>query len=659
MTIPLDTDFDNEFANQIAQLEAYNKHHYRPNSYLHKWWARRCGSTFRLILKQLVADEALRDYYEPGGLAGKIILDPMMGGGTTLHEAIRLGAHVIGADLEPIPVLQARATLTQLDLLSLEQAYQRFYREIRQNVGPYFKTICPDSGLETAVNYTLYGVKRMCNGRPVIMIDSLVLRQEMDGSTIRLCPYCHAVLTNAATCSCSGDCTLPRLLEKGTKTFDGEPAAYEDDLTIPYYQRYAPLVIVTRCPRQKGLLFKVPDAADVALLAEAETVRAELPFERADFAIDPGRKSRQLTPRGIANYLDLFSSRQLIFLDQAIRLLPQFTPEVKLNLGLLVSTSLEFNSMLCGYKGKNKRRAGAIRHTFSHHAYSFPYTALENNPVYPRKASGTLQKLFQARIRNGRLWAMKPRERVIGKRLSVSGEKKFVEIVGEQDSGLEVDSVAEMTSDSRQRFLLLQGSSTQLNLPDDSVDFIVTDPPYFDSVQYTDLAAFFRVWLRHLLPNAAEWAYDTHDSAVDPHQLDSESRYTELMTGIFRECRRVLREGNGRFIFTFHHWNPKGWAALTVALQQAGFALVNRYVVYSENPISVHIAGMKALLHDAILVFAPSEEVETVWQRPSRINHTESEQFCYDCGTMLGWLLQEGVAETAVLPLWQEALGDG
>ena len=659
MTIPLDTDFDNEFANQIAQLEAYNKHHYRPNSYLHKWWARRCGSTFRLILKQLVADEAQRDYYEPGGLAGKIILDPMMGGGTTLHEAIRLGAHVIGADLEPIPVLQARATLTQLDLLALEQAYQRFYREIRQNVGPYFKTICPDSGLETAVNYTLYGVKRMCNGRPVIMIDSLVLRQEMDGSTIRLCPYCHAVLTNAATCSCSGDCRLPRLLEKGTKTFDGEPAAYEDDLTIPYYQRYAPLVIVTRCPRQKGLLFKVPDAADVALLAEAETVRAELPFERADFAIDPGRKSRQLTPRGIANYLDLFSSRQLIFLDQAIRLLPQFTPEVQLNLGLLVSTSLEFNSMLCGYKGKNKRRAGAIRHTFSHHAYSFPYTALENNPVYPRKASGTLQKLFQARIRNGRLWAMKPRERVIGKRLSVSGEKRFVEIVGEQDSGLEVDSVAEMTSDSRQRFLLLQGSSTQLNLPDDSVDFIVTDPPYFDSVQYTDLAAFFRVWLRHLLPNAAEWAYDTHDSAVDPHQLDSESRYTELMTGIFRECRRVLREGNGRFIFTFHHWNPKGWAALTVALQQAGFALVNRYVVYSENPISVHIAGMKALLHDAILVFAPSEEVETVWQRPSRINHTESEQFCYDCGTMLGWLLQEEVAETAVLPLWQEALGDG
>ena len=650
-------------SNQIAQLETYNKHHYRPNSYLHKWWARRCGSTFRLILKQLVADEAQQDYYAPGGLAGKIILDPMMGGGTTLHEAIRLGAHVIGADLEPIPVLQARATLTQVDLRDLEQAYKQFYDELHTAVFPFFRTSCPECGVETAVNYTLYGVRRICNGRPVIVVDSLLLRQENNGSLIQLCPRCHQIVQGEAECRCPAESSKLPLLEKGTKLFAGESAEFNDDLTIPFYQRYVPLVIVTRCPQQKKLLFKAPDAADLALLAQADEIRVTLPFDQADFAIKPGRKSRQLTPRGIDNYLDLFSSRQLIYLHHAIRLLPQFAPDIRLNLGLLVSTSLEFNAMLCGYKGKNKRRAGAIRHTFSHHAYSFPYTALENNPVYPRKASGTLQKLFHARIRNGRLWAKKPRERtfapVKSRQLSVNSHAKFVEIAGESDSGMEVVSVAEMTPNSSQRFLLLQGSSTQLDLPDDSVDFIVTDPPYFDSVQYSDLAAFFRVWLRHLLPDAAEWRFNTQDSAVDPHRLDSESRYTELMTGIFKECRRVLKVENGRFIFTFHHWNPKGWAALTVALQQAGFALVNRYVVHSENPISVHISGMKALLHDAILVFAPAGQVDVAWQRPSRINQTDSEQFCYDCGTLLGWLLQEDVAETAVLPIWQEALGNG
>ncbi|HFC12194.1 MAG TPA: DUF1156 domain-containing protein, partial [Anaerolineae bacterium] len=106
---PIDTEFPVEFVNQLAEKESYNKHLYRPNTYLHKWWARRCGTTFRQILKQLVTKPNQQNYYVPGGLEGKIILDPMMGGGTTLHEAIRLGANVIGADIDPIPVVQARA----------------------------------------------------------------------------------------------------------------------------------------------------------------------------------------------------------------------------------------------------------------------------------------------------------------------------------------------------------------------------------------------------------------------------------------------------------------------------------------------------------------------------------------------------------------------
>ena len=62
-TYPIDTHFDENFADEIAQLETYNKHIYRPNTYLHKWWARRCGSTFRYLLKQLVEDERMQTAY--------------------------------------------------------------------------------------------------------------------------------------------------------------------------------------------------------------------------------------------------------------------------------------------------------------------------------------------------------------------------------------------------------------------------------------------------------------------------------------------------------------------------------------------------------------------------------------------------------------------
>ena len=88
-SLVMDDSFPEKFVDKLSRLEVYNKHLFRPNTYLHKWWARRCGSTFRAILKQFVPNVNRRDYYAPGGLEGKIVLDPMMGGGTTLHEAIR------------------------------------------------------------------------------------------------------------------------------------------------------------------------------------------------------------------------------------------------------------------------------------------------------------------------------------------------------------------------------------------------------------------------------------------------------------------------------------------------------------------------------------------------------------------------------------------
>ena len=108
--------FPEKFVDKLSQREVFNKHLYHPNTCLHKWWARHCGSTFRAILKQFVNDEKQRDYYSPGGLEGRIVLDPIMGGSTTLHEAIQLRANIIGADIDPIPIAQARATLAPASL---------------------------------------------------------------------------------------------------------------------------------------------------------------------------------------------------------------------------------------------------------------------------------------------------------------------------------------------------------------------------------------------------------------------------------------------------------------------------------------------------------------------------------------------------------------
>ncbi|MFW6097747.1 MAG: hypothetical protein ACOC9Z_06710 [Chloroflexota bacterium] len=657
--LPVDDAFDATFAGELARLESYNKHHYRPNTYVHKWWARRCGSTFRLILKHLVQDEARRDYYAAGGLEGKVVLDPMMGGGTTLHEAIRMGASVVGIDVDPIPVMQARASLAQAPLQALERDFGQFYKGIDSALREYWLTRCPQCDNEEPLRFVLYGARRRCACGPAIAVDSFVLRYENQNSAIRLCPRCHAVVNEGHDCECQNggqQGKLP-LVEKQQAACERCGVVYREETETPFYARYAPLAVAGQCS-QHGLFFRTPSAEDVARIAAADAQRdAVIEALGEGFSVAAGPKARDLLNHGVSDYRDLFSGRQLLYLQQSRALLTEFEAPIRLKLALLVSTSLEFNSMLCGYKGGPQTargaRPGAIRHAFSYHGYSFPYTALENNMLFPAKASGTLQKLFHDRLWRAQRWARAPRER----RLSGEGPR-FVPVHGERDMGTEVRTAAELAGKNR-AFLVRQGTAAELPLPDDSVDFVVTDPPYYDNVQYSDLAAFFRVWLPRLVSERQEeayaWRYDLSQVAVDSLE-NGNGQYGRVLGQIFGECRRVLKE-EGRLIFTFHHWKPESWAALTLALQQARFRLVNRYIVHSENPISVHVANLRSLTDDAILVLAPVDAgVHRTWQRPATIEQSRSDRFCRDCATLLGWMLEQEMGAGEVGQVWRVAL---
>jgi len=650
LSLVMDDSFPEKFVDELSRLEVYNKHLFRPNTYLHKWWARRCGSTFRAILKQFVPNVKRRDYYAPGGLEGKIVLDPMMGGGTTLREAIRLGANVIGADIDPIPVVQARATLTQAALGDLRAAFNQSFAELYGNLGHYFQTECPTCQQTLDFQYALHGLRKSCACGEVVQIDQYDLRHETDRK-IRIWPENWEITDSQI--SPSGPAKTTRLITKAEKTCPVCEQKYQELLDVPYYARYAPIAIVAACP-EHGLFFRPPGESDLARIDQAEMLRDGLDFGALeDFTVQDGPKSGDLIRRNINSYLDVFSSRQLLYLHQAIRQLRDYDGVIKLNLGLLVSTSLEFNSMLCGYKGWYKRRPGAIRHVFSFHAYSFPYTALENNPINRQKSSGNLQLLFRDRIERGRKWAISPVERKIGP----DGKSQLIKIPGEVDGGIEVLDQTELAN-GRQTFWLIHGDSRDLPVDDHSVDLIVTDPPYYDSVQYSNLAAFFRVWLARLLPDEANWTYNEAHSAVATRESNGSSSFMTVLAGIFAECGRVLKRHTGRMVFTFHHWDPNAWAELTIALKSAGFRLMNVYVVFSEHPISVHIRNLNSIKHDSILVFALDGDAPTAsWSPLEAIDTHDSETFCRQCGMTIGWLLESGHSSLETRTIWRELMG--
>jgi len=272
----------------------------------------------------------------------------------------------------------------------------------------------------------------------------------------------------------------------------------------------------------------------------------------------------------------------------------------------------------------------------------------ENNPVSIKKSSGNLQLLFHDRIIRGREWSIAPIERKIDHK----GKTYPVKIVGEIDLGTEVFEQSFLNKD--QTFLLIHGDSRKLPLANQSVDIIVTDPPYYDSVQYSDLAVFFRVWLKRLLPNEANWHYDDHLSAVAIKSGDNDTNFLTVMSEIFLECARTLKPEQGRLIFTFHHWDSNAWAELTISLMKANFQLQNSYVVFSENPISAHINNLKSIKHDAILVLAHKSQIcNRKWESLESIDTIDSQMFCRQCSKALGWLLESAYSPKQVREIWK------
>jgi ribosomal protein L31 len=232
----------------------------------------------------LAGNPGKQNFYEAGGLENKIIFDPMMGGGTILHEAIRMGANVIGIDIDPIPVLQAKASLTQSSLKHKKDIFSWFFKALKDKLAPLYKTFCPICNLESEIQFTLYGLRKRCSCREVIFVDSLLLRQD-NHKNVNICSICHEVYTGK-THTCHKQANTPLIL-KGTKCCEKCGSVFTDILDEPFLERYIPLAIIGTC-QEHGLFFKSVDNADLNLMNQAFSQTKDVNFGNSqDFRIPP------------------------------------------------------------------------------------------------------------------------------------------------------------------------------------------------------------------------------------------------------------------------------------------------------------------------------------------------------------------------------------
>ncbi|WP_420618905.1 DNA methyltransferase [Candidatus Poriferisocius sp.] len=706
----IDTSFDMMGVSELARRE---RSAFKPVYSMNRWWARRSSAVFRAILLGLLDESGpatARVLYKNAQtqfpqVKQQVILDPFMGGGTTVVEGLRSGFRVIGTDLNPLSWFIVRNESTPIDIESLDAAFDRVRKRVADRIAELYITECPNCEHSAEIVHTFWAKVAACETcqDPVTLRRSRVIGRRRGEATVAFepakCSACgcrfdlehdHVALTGPsgprswepgekrwATVGEQGnaacpDCGLPvaanldakpqfkrieifavqcpcctalssrrgPLPEKVTcgiceTRFEPElsntsrgvfecPAGHTSSIAAAARSAPGPLpftmyAIEGFCPhceqeenpmasRLGYRFFKTPDVDDRERYHRAQRLwrrhRSNLPWPRG--TIEDYEKTNRLVVHNYSRWCELFNDRQLLSLAWILAAIKE-EPELSIREALTSAFlgTLEHQNMLNIYYLPYAQSAGA----FGRHDFHPKVEACEGQPWGGTKGRGTFRLSYRT-VREGKGYLADPFEPDYqsGRRIRVqTGDTASPEHVNTFDELLRAEGTV----------LLRSCDSRHLEfIPTGSVDHIVTDPPYADAVQYSELADFFYVWMREALgddysellsPDETPKAWEIVENASRGH---SQEDFHTGLQDVFTECNRVLKD-NGRLVFTFHHSKRSQWEDLYRVINDAGFQLIAAHPVASEGTRSGNLVfhtNRKSVAYDIIHVCAKRRE---------------------------------------------------
>lgn len=610
--------FDVTFVAPLALAEKQIQQSYRPYIQVHKWFARRPGSLFRaLLLAEFGDGEPLRQSYFRGhSLTGLTILDPFMGGGTPVVEANRLGMNVIGCDINPMAAWIARQELSALDVDQLRPIGEIVSQDVADAVGRYYTTRCLQCGAAAEAKYFLW-VKAFpcpsCRKSVELFPGYLIAENERHPNHVLFCPLCRDLFEvkslpgrgERIRCTkCKSQFQNEGLAHKnryrcGHCSHEGR---YPQDLAALGPPEHSLVAIEYHCasckPSHKGRFFKAPDEEDFGVYAKA--VSAYDNNGSSDYVPDDpileGDETTRLLRWGYRRFAQLFNKRQLLSLVALLRRIGNVEETAYRHaLATVFSDFIRYQNMLCRYD----TYALKCQDIFSVHGFPVGLLQCENNVLgIPRIGTGGfrhfLEKFVEAKEYN-----LQPFETKNG-----GGRKRRIVTAGEYIRAEFVERVPRPNG-SRQAWII-SSSAGDLDLPPSSMDAVITDPPYFDNVQYAELMDFCYIWLRKFLMK--EVAFFRLPSTRTSEELTGNKtagrdilHFSEGLSKVYQRAAATLRPG-GLFAFTYHHNNVVAYLPVIVALLDAGLRTTASLPCPAEMSASLHIARTGSSVVDTILM---------------------------------------------------------
>jgi putative DNA methylase len=623
----IEKDFEVPFVAELALREKQVQQNYRPIIAVHKWFARRPGTLFRSLLLAEFGEGSLREnYFRANNLGGIRVADPFMGGGTPLIEANRLGCEIIGYDINPMAYWIVCQEIGHLDLVAYREAASKLVESVASQIGVLYRTKCLHcNSPEAHAKYFLWVKTQTCEpcGREIDLFPGYLLAEDRrHPRNVFICPDCGE-LTESEERKNPGPCRACKaLLSNDGPARRNRCQCRACGTTNPYPDpkngppRHRMFAIEYHCltckPHHLGRFFKKPDEADLEKFAAAEATWAKItPVFLPDDQIPPGDETDRLHRWGYRYYRQMFNARQLLGLEVSCQAISKQTDEqVRNALATNLSDLLRYQNLLCRYDTMALKSLDI----FSVHGFPVGLVQCESNFLgIPSKyrgmnvGSGGWSNIIE-KYAAAKAYCERPFE------VRYQGGKKvqvFVtgEWIGDQSKG---------SGESQRRSVTLRcESATIADIPEASLDAVLTDPPYFGNVQYAELMDFCYVWLRRLVrgttdafrpPSTRHFNELTGNATLDR----GVTHFTAGLSAVFSRMAKALKPG-APLAFTYHHNTIEAYCPIAVGILDAGLTCSASIPCPAEMGGSIHINGTGSSIIDTIFVCRSRGKVPRRW----------------------------------------------
>ncbi|PSB02354.1 DUF1156 domain-containing protein [Merismopedia glauca] len=285
---------------------------------------------------------------------------------------------------------------------------------------------------------------------------------------------------------------------------------------------------------------------------------------------------------GFTKWSELFSYRQLLSLTTFVRLVSsvnslladeekEFVTAVQACLGLVIDRVADRCSSFCRYDPSPTM--SGINNTFSRQAISMIWDFAEGDPT--SKRSGGWEQCLE--------WLV---------------------------NVIHFESVADKNIGDVEL-----ASATDHPLPDDFAQAFISDPPYYDAIEYSDLSDFFYVWLKRSLPKSLSTFFTEEltpkkgECIVSQHRNQNKVYFETTMAKAMFEGQRVLSP-DGVGIIVFAHKSTSGWESQLQAMVNAGWIVTGSWAIDTEMGTRMNARNAATLASSVHLVCRPRSNNE-------------------------------------------------